>query len=124
MTNIVFDQQHEARIAFGEGIFNTQSSSMDPAFHHRPSSGTQLVCRWLRTTDGPLTCLWTEIPSTLRDPCDFRLPNLQDEDGFASPWWLGSRLQTASRGIAITLLLTSAALGTFLCFVTEASVFS
>jgi hypothetical protein len=122
MTEMIFDRQQDAHIVFGDGTVNIPIYTKPGALRHKPSSRTQLICRC--RVQGPLTCVWTEIPSTPRDPCDFRLPNLQDEDGFASPWWLGSRLQTASRGIAITLLLTSAALGTFLCFVTEASVLS
>jgi hypothetical protein len=124
MTQMIFDRQQDAQIGFGDGTVNIPIYTTPGALRHKPSSRTQLICRWHRRVQGPLTCVWTEVPSTPRDPRDFRLPNLQDEDGFASPWWLGSRLQAASRGIAITLLLTSAALGTFLCFVTEASVLS
>jgi hypothetical protein len=53
-----------------------------------------------------------------------RLPDLADEVGFAYPTLPESRLQTTSRRIAITLLLTSAALGTVMRFVTKAGVLS
>jgi hypothetical protein len=114
MTDVTFDQLHNARIGFGEGT-DTRISAKPAALRHKPSSRTQLICRWHRSAQGPLTCVWTEAPSTPLDARDVQLPDLPDKYGFASPWWLGSRLQTASRGIAIVLLLTSAALGTFSC---------
>jgi hypothetical protein len=53
-----------------------------------------------------------------------QLPDLAVEDGFAYLTLPESRLQTASRRIAITLFLTSAALGTVMWFVTKAGVLS
>jgi hypothetical protein len=94
MSDMIFDQQHDAPIG--------------------------LVCQWHRSAQGPLTCMWTEVPSTPPGGArDLRLPDLAREDHFTCASRPESRLQVVSRWIAMTVLLTSAALGTIMCFVTE-----
>ena len=93
MSDMIFDQQHDAPIG--------------------------LVCQWHRSAQGPLTCTWTEVPSTPPGGArDLRLPDLAREDHFTCASRPESRLQAVSRRIAMTVLLTSAALGTFMCFAT------
>jgi hypothetical protein len=59
MSDMIFDQQHDAPIG--------------------------LVCQWHRSAQGPLTCMWTEVPSTPPGGArDLRLPDLAREDHFAS----------------------------------------
>ena len=119
MTDMIIDQQRDACIDFGEGRVNTPISAKRAAPHRKPSSRTQLICRWHRSVQGPMTCTWTEVPSMLRDERNARLPDSADQDGFAYPTLPESRLQTISRWIAMSVLLTSTAVGMFMCFVTE-----
>jgi hypothetical protein len=93
MSYIIFDQQHDAPIG--------------------------LVCKWHRSAQERLTCMWTEVPSTPPGARDLRLSDLARVDHFTCASRPESRLEAVSRWIAITVLLTSAALGTFMCFVTE-----
>jgi hypothetical protein len=110
MSDMMFDQQHDARIGFGEATVNTRTSAKPAALRHEPSSSAQ----------EPLTCMWTEVPSTPPGGArDLRLPDLAREDHFTCASRPESWRQVVSRWIAITVLLTSAALGTFMCFVTE-----
>jgi hypothetical protein len=120
MSDMMFDQRHDARIGFGEATVNTRTSAKPAALRHEPSSRAQLVCQWHRSAQGPLTCMWTEVPSTPPGGArELRLPDLAREDHFTCASRPESRLQVVSRWIAMTVLLTSAALGTFMCFVTE-----
>jgi len=117
---MMFDQQHKARIGFGEATVNIRTSAKPAALRRKPSSRAQLVCQWHRSAQEPLTCMWTEVPSTPPgDARELRLPDLAREDHFTCASPPESRLQVVSRWIAMTVLLTSAALGTFMCFVTE-----
>ena len=94
MSDMIFDQQHDAPIG--------------------------LVCQWHRSAQGPLTCTWTEVPSARPDGARYlRLPDFARVDHFTCASRPESRLEVVSRWIAMTVLLTSAALGTFMCFVTE-----
>jgi hypothetical protein len=94
MSDMIFDQQHDAPIG--------------------------LVCQWHRSAQGPLTCTWTEVPSARPDGARYlRLPDFARVDHFTCASRPESRLQVVSRWIATTVLLTGAALGTFMCFVTE-----
>jgi hypothetical protein len=120
MTDVTFDQQHNVRIGFGEGT-DTPVSAKPAALRHKPSSRTQLICRWHRSAQGPLTCVWTEAPSTPLDARDVQLLDLPDKYGFACPPPPESRLQPVSGWIAMAVLLASAALGEFMYFVTELS---
>jgi hypothetical protein len=90
MSDMIFDQRHDAPIG--------------------------LVCQWHRSAQGPLTCTWSTPPGGARD---LRLPDLAREEHFTCASRPESRLQVVSRWIAMTVLLTSAALGTIMCFVTE-----
>jgi len=83
MSDMMFDQQHDARIGFGEATVNTRSSAKPAALRHEPSSRAQLVGQWHRSAQGPLTCMWTEVPSTPPGGArDLRLPDLAREDHF------------------------------------------
>jgi hypothetical protein len=94
MSDMIFDQQHDAPIG--------------------------LVCQWHRSAQGPLTCTWTEVPSARPDGARYlRLPDFARVDHFTCASRPESRLRVVSRWIATTVLLTGAALGTFMCFVTE-----
>jgi hypothetical protein len=94
MSDMIFDQQHDAPIG--------------------------LVCQWHRSAQGPLTCTWTEVPSARPDGARYlRLPDFARVNHFTCASRPESRLQVVSRWIATTVLLTGAALGTFMCFVTE-----
>jgi hypothetical protein len=75
MTDVTFDQQNDARIGFGEGA-DTPMSAKPAALRHKPSSRTQLICRWHRSARGPLTCTWTKVPSTPLGARDVQLPDL------------------------------------------------
>jgi len=120
MSDMMFDQQHDARMGFGEATVNTRTSAKLAALRHEPSSRAQLVGEWHRSPQGPLSCMWTEVPSTPPGGArDLRLTDLAREDHFTCASRPESRLQVVSRWIAMTVLLTSAALGTFKCFVTE-----
>ena len=120
MSALMFDQQRDARIGFGEATVNIRTSAKPAALRRRPSSRAQLVGQWHRSAQGPLTCMWTEAPSTPPGGARvLRLPDLAREDHFTCASRPESRLQVVSRWIAMTVLLTSAALGTFMCFVTE-----
>jgi hypothetical protein len=67
-----------------------------------------------------LALAWTEVPSSPPGGArDLRLPDFTREDHITCASRRESRLQVVSRWIAMTVLLTSAALGTFMCFVTE-----
>jgi hypothetical protein len=111
MSDMMFDQQHDARIGFGEATVNTRTSAKPAALRHEPSSRAELVCQW-HSAQGPLTCTWTEVPSTPPGgACDLRLPELAREDHFTCASGPESPLQVVSRWIAMTVLLTSAALG-------------
>ena len=70
MSALMFDQQRDARIGFGEATVNTRTSAKPAALRHEPSSRAQLVCQWHRGAQWPLTCTWWEVPST--PPPDFR----------------------------------------------------
>ena len=114
MSDRMFDQQHDARIGLGETTVDARTSAKPAAFQ------AQLVCQWHRSAQEPLTCMWTEVPSTPPGGArDLRLPDLAREDHFTCASRPESRPQVGSRWIAMTVLLTSAALGTFMCFVTE-----
>jgi hypothetical protein len=64
--------------------------------------------------------MWTEVPSTPPGGArDLRLLDFATEDHLTCASRPESRLQVVLRWIAITVLLTIAALGTFMCFVTE-----
>jgi hypothetical protein len=120
MSDMMFDRQHDAPIGFGEPTVNTRSSAKPAALRHEPSSRAQLVGQWHRSAQGPLSCMWTEVPSTPPGGArDLRLPDLARGDHFTCASRPESRLQVVSRWIAVTVLLTSAALGTFMYFVTE-----
>ncbi len=120
MSDMMFDQQHDARIGFGEATVNTRTSAKPAALRHEPSSRAQLVGQRHRSAQEPLICMWTEVPSTPPGGArDLRLSDLAREDHFTCASRPESRLQVVSRGIAIAVLLTIAALGTFMCFVTE-----
>jgi hypothetical protein len=121
MTHMMFDQQHGPRIGFGEATVNARTYTIRATLLLKPSSRAQLICQWHRSAQGPLTCMWTEARSTLLGVRDVRLPDLAREDHFTCESRPESRLQSVSRWIAMTVLLTSAALGTFMCFVTEPS---
>jgi hypothetical protein len=88
MTEMIFDRQQDAHIVFGYGTVNIPIYTKPGALRHKPSSRTQLICRWHRRVQGRLTCTWTEIPSMLHDGHDAQLPislepPLPDPD---APW--------------------------------------
>ena len=58
MTDTIIDQQHDARIGFGEGTDIPISAKL-AALRHKLSSRTQLISRWHRSAQGPLA--WTNI---------------------------------------------------------------
>jgi hypothetical protein len=92
----------------------------DMIFDQQDDAPIGLVCQWHRSAQGPLTCTWTEVPSARPDGARYlRLPDFARVDHFTCASRPESRLQVVSRWIAMTVLLASAALGTFLCFVTE-----
>jgi hypothetical protein len=119
---MIFD--HDAPIGFGEGTGNKSIFTKPAALHRKPLNRTQLICRWHRSAQGPLTCTWLEVPSKPAVTRGVQLQDLPDDYAFDCGSRSESRLQTALRRIAITFLLTSAALGTVMCFITEASVLS
>jgi hypothetical protein len=99
---------------------NTRTSAKPAALRHERSSRAQLVGQWHRSAQEPLIFIWTEVPSTPPGGArDLRLPDLGREDHFTCASRPESRLQVVSRWIAMTVLLMGAALGTFMCFVTE-----
>jgi hypothetical protein len=94
MSDMMFDQRHDARIGFGEATVNTRTSAKPAALRHEPSSRAQLVCQWHRSAQGPLTCTWTEVPSTPPGGSrDLRLPDFAREDHFTCASRPESRLQ-------------------------------
>ena len=120
MTDTIIGQQHNAWIDFCEGT-DTLISAKPAALRHKSSSRTQLICRLHRSAQGPLTCVWTEAPSTPLDASDVQLPDLPDKYGFADP---PPPEQPVSGWDAMAVLLASAALGEFMYFVTKFSVLS
>jgi hypothetical protein len=76
MTEMIFDPRHDAHIGFGDGAVNSPISTKPGALRHKPSSRTQLICRWRGSVQGRLTCTWAEVPPMLRDERDAQLPDL------------------------------------------------
>jgi hypothetical protein len=105
MSDMMFDQQLDTHIGFGEATVNIRTFAKPAALRHEPSSRAQLVCQWHRSAQEPLTCMWTEVPSTPPGGArELRLPDLAREDHFTCASRPESRLQVVSRWIAMIVL--------------------
>ena len=64
---MLFDQQHDARIGFGEATVNTRTSAKPAALRHEPSSRAQLVGQWHRSAqerEDRMNILMVSTPAT------------------------------------------------------------
>ena len=115
MSDMMFDQQLDTHIGFGEATVNIRTSAKPAALRHEPSSRAQLVCQWHRSAQEALTC---SVDAARRRA---RIAAAGSREGGSLHLRIAAGEPTAG-SLALDRddsALTSAALGTFMCFVTE-----
>ena len=115
MTAMILDSRHSIHFGLDVGALKTGRIKSAPPPDNAPIR-SPLVCHWHRAADGQVICTWTHDPFVPTDTRPAWWLGMEDDDDLALP---RSRRPLRTAGLAIIVLLASAALGTFMCFALE-----